>query len=352
MTLDRLRRIVGLRLRTLRHGSAVDRELDEELRYHLDRQIEENIASGMSESSARTAALRAMGGVQQRKEECQDQRGLSVVDALVLDLRHALRVLKRSPMFTTVAVLSLAFGVGAFLAIFQLVDAIRFRLLPVPNAHELVELRVAGGRGGWGVSETANSEITYPLWEGIRLHQTALSEIFAWGRVNLGVGEGANVQVVRGLWVSGDFFKTLRVQPVRGRLLSAEHDRRGCAAGALVISHTFWLRHFGGDEGVVGAPITILRQRFEVAGVVAPEFTGLEVGRSFDVALPVCAAALWGNSIDRRDLWWLTVMGRLSPSFTLAQATDQVRGLSPALFESTVPTGTAPPASTPIGVFD
>ena len=123
-----------------------DRELDEELRDHVERQVDANIASGMTPEQARTAALRAIGGVEQRKEECRDTRGLGPFERIVADTRYAIRVLKRSPVFAVVAIASLAFGIGAFLAMFQLVDAIRLRALPVENAHELVELEETSAR--------------------------------------------------------------------------------------------------------------------------------------------------------------------------------------------------------------
>ena len=159
MTFDRLRQIVRLRLRSLISGASVDRELDEELRDHVERQIEANLLSGMTPIEARRAALVAIGGVRQTAEHCRDQRRVRVVDSAVADTRFALRVLKRSPVFAFVAIASLALGIGAFLAMFQLVDAIRLRALPVEDAHELVEIRINGGRGGWGLSDTA-AEIT------------------------------------------------------------------------------------------------------------------------------------------------------------------------------------------------
>ena len=199
MTFDRLRQIVRMRLRSLTSGRSLDRELDEELRYHVEQQIEDNIARGMSPEAARTAALRAIGGIEQRKEECRDHRGVTIVESALQDTRHAWRVLKRSPVFAAVAVSSLALGLGAFMAIFQLVDAIRLRPLPIDDAHELVEIKVAGGRNGWGLSETAFSEATNPLWEGLRAQQHSLSEIFAWGRTNVLVGRGPDAEPVRGL---------------------------------------------------------------------------------------------------------------------------------------------------------
>ena len=122
--------------------------------------------------------------------------------------------------------------------------------------------------------------------------------------------------------MSGDFFRVLGITPQRGRLFTEDDDRRGCGAGTAVISHGFWQV-----------------QPFTVVGVTPAGFTGLEVGQTFDVALPLCSAALWSDSLDRRDLWWLTVMGRLKPEWTIPRANQYMRALSPGLLEGTVPAG-------------
>lgn len=337
MAFDRLWHVVRLRVRSLVSGTAVDRELDEELRYHVERQVDANIAGGMTPQAARTAALRAIGGVEQRKEECRDTRGLAVYERIIGDIRYAARVVRRSPLFAVVAVASLALGIGAFLAMFQLVDAVRLRTLPVDAAHELVEVRIDGGRGGWGLSDSA-AEITQPLWREIRATNALLSGPFAWGRAGFLFGDGVDATPVRGLYFSGDAFSTLRVEATHGRLFEAGDDQAGCE-GVAVLSHAFWQSRFGGAHSVLGRPITVMQHRFTVIGVTPPHFTGLEVGRAFDVALPVCAASRIGRTYERRDFWWLNVMGRLPDGVTLAQVAAHLRSISPGLIEATLPPG-------------
>jgi putative ABC transport system permease protein len=336
---DRWLDLIPLRLRALFRGADVDRELDEELRYHVDRQTELNIAQGMRPDAARTAALRAIGGIESRKEELREQRATLVIEHVLRDVRYAVRVLRRSPIFAVAAVGVLALGIGANAAMFALIDTVVLRRLPVPRPDQIAEIRIDGYRHDFGIGDGFNAEITHPLWELIRTHQHAFSGMFAWGNTFFLAGDGADRQGVGGLWVSADYFPVLGVVPERGRLLDVSDDKPGCGAGSVVVSHAFWQRYFGGRDSVVGARLTILDRHFTVVGVAPATFTGLEVGRGFDVALPICSAALFGNALERRDYFWLTVMGRLRPQWTIPLAAEQLRTLSPGLFEATVPSG-------------
>jgi len=260
------------------------------------------------------------------------------MEDLIRDTRYGLRLLARSPMFTIVAVLSLALGIGANAAIFHLIDALTLRSLAVANPHELVEVR-ADGPQAFGTYDGANSKATYPLWEQIRANQSAFSATFAWGDAEFVVGRAAEGRLARGLWVSGDFFQVLGILPHRGRLFGPADDSRGCGAGSAVVSHAFWQSHLGGRESAIGSTLTLRDRPFTVVGVTPPSFTGLEVGQTFDLALPLCAAALWDGRIDRRDRWWLTVMGRLGPDWTIARANEHLRVLSPGMLDATIPPG-------------
>jgi predicted permease len=339
MPFERWLYVLPLRLRSLFRGTAVERELDEELQYHLERQIELNVERGLTWEDARHAALRAIGGLEQHKEACRDRRNVQIVDHMIRDIRYGLRLLRRAPVFAAVAILSLALGIGANAAIFQLIDTVRLRSLPIANPQELAEVRADGVYAFGSHHDGFNSEVTYPLWEQIRAHQSAFSAMFAWGNAELLVGRGGEARLARGLWVSGDFFPVLGITPERGRLLAADDDRRGCGAGAAVVSHAFWQTYLGGRESVIGSTLTLFDQPFTVIGVTPARFTGLEVGRTFDVALPVCSAALWRPGVDQGDYWWLTVMGRLKPDWTIARANEQLRTLSPGFLDATIPSG-------------
>jgi hypothetical protein len=184
--------------------------------------------------------------------------------------------------------------------------------------------------------------MTNPLWEELRGHQAAFSGIFAWGTDTFGLGNGANARNVHGLWVSGGFFPVLGIAPARGHLLDYQDDLHGCGASVAVISYGLWQSEFGGLDSAIGSSVTVQDHSFQVVGVTPPGFWGLEVGRTFDVALPICSLETIqsGNaSSHRRDVWWLTVMGRLKAGWTLDRASAYLGGISRGLLEATVPTG-------------
>jgi predicted permease len=338
MTFDRWRYVLPLRIRSLFRSRQADRELADELQDYLERAVERNVERGMSPADARRAALRALGGADQVTEACRDARRVRFAENAVRDARYGLRLLGRSPIFTTVAVLSLALGIGANAAIFQLIDAIRLRTLPIANPHELAEVRPDGPQA-FGNYDGINSRFTYPLWELIGTQQRAFSAMFAWGETELPVGHGADARRARGLWVSGDLFGVLGISAHRGRLLEPGDDRKGCGAGSAVVSHAFWQAHLNGRESAIGETLTVLDRPFTIVGVAPASFTGLEVGRTFDVAVPLCSAALWDPRIYQRDRWWLTVMGRLQTGWTIARANEHLRTLSPSLLDATIPPG-------------
>jgi putative ABC transport system permease protein len=263
---------------------------------------------------------------------------------LLEDLRYALRTMRASPAFTAVALLSLGLGIGANTAVFDLVNAVRLRNLPVPNPRELARIEIRGGNRGMGISGS-ESELTYPLFLQIRDHQQAFSGVLAWsdeGQTFL-IGEGQQVHRVPGLLVSGDFFRTLRLSPVAGRLLTPDDDRPGCTAPGVVLGYGFWQTEFGGQSSAIGRRLTVEGHRFEIIGVAPASFSGLEVGRDFDFALPICAQssvlAPWEASPLRTDVYWLSVLGRLNPGWSVTRASQHLQAITPPLLEATLPVG-------------
>jgi putative ABC transport system permease protein len=256
------------------------------------------------------------------------------------DIRHSLRLLRLNPGFTTVAILSLALGIGANTAIFQLLDAVRLRTLPVKDPQQLAIVRIADRSWSSGRHEGRYSQITNPQWEQVRDHQEGFSSIFAWAETNFNLAPRGEARSAPGMYISGDFFKVLELQPLIGRLLTAEDDRRGCGAQAAVISYPFWQHEYNGDPGVIGRKIMLDGNPFPIVGVTSPGFFGVEIGRMFDVAVPICSEPLFrteNSMMNMRHGYWLASMGRLKAGWTVERATAQLNTVSPAILEATVP---------------
>jgi putative ABC transport system permease protein len=315
-------------------------ELDEEIKSHLRMAARERVERGETPEQAAAAARREFGNVGLVKEVTREMWGWVWVRQFAQDLRYGLRTMRRGPGFTAVAVITLALGIGVNTAIFQLIDAVRLRALPVHEPQQLTEVRIEDMKGARGNFASWHPSLSNPIWEQVRDRQQAFSGVFAWGTADFNLGTGSEVRPARGLWVSGDFFNVLGVRPELGRVFNAADDRRGCGTAGAVISHQFWQREFGGDPSVVGKSLSLDDHPFEVVGVTPASFYGPEVGRAFDVAVPVCAEALTSGAessrLDSGTDWWLIVMGRLKPGWTVEQATAQLNSISPGAFEATL----------------
>lgn len=216
MSLLRSMRACFRRLANLLYKRQRDSELAAELESHVQLHIEDNLRRGMTPEAACRDALIKLGGVEQTKERYRDRRGLPFLETAYRDIRIAFRTLRKSPGFTATVVLTLALGISANTAIFQLLDSVRLRSMPVPNPQGLVEVRVADGNGGMGISAGDNPQMTNPLGEELRDHQAAFSGIFAWGADTFSLGNGPNARNVRVLRVSGGFFPVIGITPARG----------------------------------------------------------------------------------------------------------------------------------------
>ncbi len=262
-----------------------------------------------------------------------------MLENLLQDARHGLRLLLLNPGFALVAILSLALGIGANTAIFQLLDAVRLRTLPVQHPEQLAIVKIGNFDSASGSFSSRYPQITNPQWEQIRAQQKGFSGIFAWSPEQLNLARGGEIRQANVLWVSGDFFDVLGVKPEAGRLLNASDDHRGCS-GAAVLSDSFWRSQYGATSEVFQKSVTLNGYPFDIVGVAPPGFFGVEVGRTFDVAIPICVDPIVRGenaTLDGRTNWWLALMGRLKPGWTLERATAQLEAISPALFEATLP---------------
>ena len=308
--------VVRLRLRSLLRRGAVERELDRELQFHLDQEIEKNVRLGLTPSAARSAALRRLGGIAQIQEECRDMRRTSYIENFVRDLQYAVPDARQSAgihagchrhagardrrqhgHISTVGCRPPAQPAGA-------------------EPHRLAQIEIPDMN--FGILEYSDN-LSYPLFQQIRAHQQAFSGIFAWdsGYTSLRIGQGAEARRVSVLGVTGEFFPTLGISPAAGRLFRPEDDLRGCPAPTVVLSYPFWQSEFGGSLSAIGSRLVVQDHPLEVIGVTPAGFSGPEVGRHFDLALPLCSISVLNDGdtapFDRRDYSWLNVMGRLKP---------------------------------------
>ncbi|HKB11922.1 MAG TPA: ABC transporter permease [Vicinamibacterales bacterium] len=318
-----------------------DDERARELESYLAIETDENVARGMTPEAARDAARRKLGNVTLVREEIYQMNTVTLLDAAWRDLKYGARLLRLNPAFASVAVLSLALGIGANTAIFQLLDAVRIRTLPVRSPEELVEVRIAEPVGGrTGQFSGRRPSLTNPLWEQLRDHQQVFTEVFAWSGVGFDLTTSGEARTAQGLWVSGDFFRGLGVPALIGRTLAAADDHRGCAAPPAVLGYGFWQRDYGGDPSVIGRTITLDGHPFGIVGVTPASFFGAEVGRAFDVAVPLCAEPISRgarSALDKKAVWFLGAMGRLKPGISIDQARAQLASISAPMFQATLP---------------
>jgi putative ABC transport system permease protein len=255
------------------------------------------------------------------------------------DLRDALRALRATPIVTAVAILSLALGIGANTAIFSLINALILRSLPVKDPAQLVQLMTAEKRPSW----------SNPLWEQIRDRDTQLfAGAFAYSNPRFNLASGGETQFVSGLMASGEFFDVLGVRAILGRTFSPADDVRGGGPDGLgaVISYNFWQRHFGGAADAIGKPIALDRIQFTIIGVAPADFTGVDQGTSFDVAVPLGTEPLIRgakeSALDQRSWWWLRVIARLKDGDSLDHALVALRTVQPQIREATLPQNARP----------
>lgn len=326
--------------RFLRRGRW-DEERARELQSYVEIETDANIGRGMTADEARYAALRKLGNQTSIREAIYEMNTLGFIENTWKDLRYGARLLWRTPTFSLVAILTLALGTGANAAIFQLVNALRLRPLPVERPADLVSIDVdtrGQGHVGWGMNRRAI--LSEPLWRALSAEQKAFSSVFAYGPTSWNLASDGNYRAAEGMYVTGGFFEGLGVRPQVGRLLTPADDRHGCGNPGAVLSYGFWHSRYGGNRAVIGQPILLDGHRFEIVGVTPPGFFGLEVGRTFDVAVPLCAEPTVrgeGSGAGRGDRWFLDAMGRLNPGWSRERAAAHLAAISPAIFAATVP---------------
>ena len=310
-----------LRARSLFQRGRVERELDEELRYHLEHLVDDKVAAGLSPSEARYEALREMGGIDQRKEECRDARGLAQVDSLRQDATYALRALRKSPGFSTVAIFSLALGIGANTTIFTFVNAVLLRPLPYPGSDRLVVLHEHELASGEPLSV---HPVNFVEWRARARSFEALA-LVQTPPLNVTGSNGAE-QIGRMLTTS-ELFRVFRVNPVLGRGFTAEETRPG-RDQVVILGHGFWRRWFAGDPGVLGRQLAVSDGSLTIVGVAPP---GFRIGLTEpDAFTPMTIDPANPSSTGSRAF---QCYGRLAPGVSLDAARAEMAAIASSLRE-------------------
>jgi predicted permease len=330
--IDTLRQALH-RLHSFFRKAPMDHDIGAETATHLEFAIEENLRRGMSTEEARRQALIRFGGVQQAKELHREARGLPALDILWQDLRYALRTMCRDRLFTLIAVLILALGIGANIAVFSVVNTILLRPLPFHDSQELAWLAsgralIASGRVVGGLSDVT---YTVAAYEEFQRHNHSFQNVTSYnpffGNSEYTLTGRDEPRPVTGVMVAGNFFQTLGVQPAVGRLFTPEECQKG-GRPAVLLSQPFWQRQFAADPNIVGQAITISKQSVTVVGVLPSTFDFGAVfspGLKIDVYVPAVMDDIrnWGNT--------LALIGRLKPGVSVAQAQAEANILFPQL---------------------
>src|SRR5882724_6115508 len=278
-------RVIASRIRGVLFNQRLERELHDEVRSHIEMQIDDNLRQGMSADQARQAALRKFGGVDQVKERYRYKRSLPFVEITIQDLRYTFRTLRKSPGFLAVAVLSLSLGIGANTAIFSLVDTMLLRSLPVKSPERLVTLKTINPRYSEDV-------LSYPLYKHVRDTGGIFDGVTASTVVRpLVVAVNGQPETVQIQMVSGNFFSLLGASALAGRTLTSDDDLIPGGHPVAVISYSYWKRRFGLDRSAIGQTIAVKDTSFTIVGVMPPTFFGVNIDTSADTWMPMMMKA-------------------------------------------------------------
>ena len=306
-------------LRALFRKEELDQDLSDELAFHLEKQIEQNVAAGMSAEQARYAALRSFGGVEQVKEDCRDTWGVRFLDTLLQDIRFGLRMLAKNPGFTAVAVLTLALGIGANTAIFSVVDAVLLRPLPYRDPSRLVYISEFWPR------ETPVRTVPSPDFANWSEHDRLLDGLAAYGGgAEMNLTSPGEPERLLGAKVTWDFFPLLGVQPSLGRGFLREEDRPG-GRPVVLLSHELWRRRFGSDPKVVGTSLQLDGTLHTIVGVIPAGFRFPDDEFKAQLFLPMVVARArdWGSE----DWRLIRPLARLKPGITMDNVKAELSGL-------------------------
>ena len=312
------------RLRSLFRRSAVDSELDNELRFHIEQQVEKYVRAGMTREEAERQTRLQFGGLSQVKEDCRESRGVTFVETTAQDVRYALRQLGRTPVFTLTAVLTLALGIGANAAIFTLVNAVLLKNLPVADPKTLVRI---GDQDQCCARSTASADGNYSIfsthtYEQFKNNNPEFEELAAMQagfeyRPIIARRDGSQnlARSVMGEFVSGNYFSTFGLEPAAGRLIADADDMAG-APDTAVMSYETWKDDYNRDPAVVGSTFWVNTKPVTVVGVAPEGFYGDRLASTppnFYLPIQAMPGLLGASYVNDPDTAWLYVVGRLKP---------------------------------------
>jgi predicted permease len=319
-------------LRALLRRSQAELELDEELRYHIERQTEQNIRLGMSPEEARQAASKSFGGVEQAKESSRDARGVRWLEELWQDLRYGARMLVKNPGFTMVAVITLALGIGANSAIFSVVNSVLLRELPYRDPQRLVmvftewEIPQVGTRG-------TESPFTGADFRDLRDQNQSFEQLSAFSGVTFNLTGGGDPEALSGIHASANLFSLLGSEARHGRVFLPEEDQAG-SNRVVILSDRLWQRRFGSDPKIIGQTISLNNENYTVVGVAPPDFQfppkATLSASSVDFYTPL---ALSPEEWNNRNSGRYSVIARLKSQTRIEQAQTEVAGIASRLEE-------------------
>jgi predicted permease len=321
------------RLQMLLHREEFRRDLEEELRLHLELRQEQQVARGATPEAAQRSAYRRLGNITRIHERSHMAWGWNWLETFVQDAGYGMRSMLRTPAITTVALISLALGIGANTSIFSFIDAVMLRSLPVRDPQQLVKL---GDRDASGITDSFATTLlySYPFYRRFQQKNAVFSDAAAYYSMTNhphGFVDGRqDPELINVLTVSGTYFQTLGVEAQLGRVLNENDDSNEGDHPVVVISNGFWKRRFGSDPAILGHKLKLGKTVFEIVGVAPPEFFGTTVGDSPDAFAPLSMSALvppgWGGYKDnfKESLY---IIGRLKPGVSVEQATANVNVL-------------------------
>jgi predicted permease len=310
-----------LRLRALFHKAEMERELDEELRFHLEKEVEQNLARGMNAEEARFAALRSFGGVERVKEESRDVRGVRLLEESWQDLRYGARMLVKHAGFTTVAVFTLALGIGANIMIFTVVNAVLLRPLPYPDADRLVYLWSEAP--AQNIRERASAYANVADWQE---HNKSFEDIAVSDPTVVTLTGAAEPEQVMSIRTSANLFPLLGVAPMLGRTFTVDEEQQ--KVRVVVLSYGLWRRRFDASPNILGQTLEIDSVSSQIIGVMPESFLPDRENRIWE---PHTLFPDWEAQKVQRGTGSWQVVGRLKPQVSLTQAQVEMNAIAQRL---------------------